>query len=48
MKQLSGVPDDEINKITYENAMRLFRYDPFAHRPRERSTVGALRAEVQD
>ncbi|MBV8161914.1 MAG: amidohydrolase [Acidimicrobiia bacterium] len=45
IKQLDSVPDDEINKITHENAMRVFRYDPFAHRPRERSTVGALRAE---
>ena len=26
--------------------MRLFRYDPFAHRPREQATVGALRAEA--
>jgi len=46
MKSLDGVPDDDINKMTYENAMRHFRFDPFAHRPRERSTVGALRAEA--
>jgi hypothetical protein len=38
--------DDEINAITYENAMRAFRYDPFSIRPKERSTVGALRAEA--
>ena len=25
-----------VNKITHENAMRIYRYDPFAHRPRER------------
>jgi hypothetical protein len=48
MKYLSGVPDDEVNKITHQNAMRLFHYDPFAHRPRERSTVEALRAEAAD
>ena len=33
---LAGIPDDEIAKITHENAMRLFQYDPFAVRPKER------------
>jgi hypothetical protein len=28
--------------------MRIFRYDPFAHRPRERSTVASLRSEVRE
>jgi hypothetical protein len=42
------VPDDEINKITHENAMRIFQYDPFSVRPREQCTVGALRAEAVD
>jgi predicted TIM-barrel fold metal-dependent hydrolase len=46
IKQLDGVPDDEINKMTYENAMRVFRFDPFAQRPKEKCTVGALRAEA--
>ena len=40
------VSDDHINKMTHVNAMRAFRYDPFSHRPRERCTVGALRAEA--
>ena len=44
--QKYDVPDEDINKITYENAMRWYRFDPFAHRPREQCTVGALRAEV--
>ena len=44
--RLAGVPDDEIDKITHLNAMREFRFDPFSVRPRDRSTVGALRAEV--
>ena len=48
LKQLDGVPDDEINKITCENAMRVFRFDPFAHRPKEKATVGALRALEHD
>jgi hypothetical protein len=43
-KALTEVPDDEIDLITHRNAMREFRYDPFAHRPKERCTVGALRA----
>jgi len=41
-----SVPDDEINKISHLNAMRVFRYDPFSVRARERCTVGALRAEA--
>ncbi|MGQ0824525.1 MAG: amidohydrolase family protein [Actinomycetota bacterium] len=40
------VPDDELARITHENAMCWYRFDPFAHRPKERATVGALRAEV--
>jgi predicted TIM-barrel fold metal-dependent hydrolase len=42
----SDLTDAEIDQITYENAMRFFQYDPFAHRPKERCTVGALRAEA--
>ena len=42
----TDLTDAEINAITHENAMRFFRYDPFATRPREQCTVGALRAEV--
>jgi hypothetical protein len=45
-EQLAGVPDDEVRKIGSENAMRHFRFDPSAHRPPERCTVGALRAEA--
>ncbi|MGP8059786.1 MAG: amidohydrolase family protein [Acidimicrobiales bacterium] len=48
MKSMDGVPDDEIEKITYRNAMRHFRFDPFAHRPPESCTVGALRAGAAD
>ena len=42
----AGVPDDEINKMTYENAMRWYSFDPFTTRTKEESTVGALRASV--
>ncbi len=45
---LAGVPDDEINKITHENAMRIFSYDPFAHLPREAAPSRALRARATD
>ena len=44
-RSLKGVPDDEINKITHENALRFFRADPFKHRPKAKCTVAALRAE---
>ena len=42
----SDLTDGEIDKITHLNAMEHFSYDPFAHRPRERCTVRALRAEA--
>ncbi len=46
MKYLADVDDEDIDKITHANAMRHFHYDPFAVRPREKCTVGALRAEA--
>ena len=42
----ADVPAAELDKITYQNAMRWYSFDPFASRPKERCTVGALRAEV--
>jgi predicted TIM-barrel fold metal-dependent hydrolase len=42
----AGVPDEELAKITWENAARWYSFDPFAHRAKEDCTVGALRAEV--
>jgi len=42
----AGVPDAELNKITHENAMRWYSYDPFSVRPEEQCTVGALRAQA--
>jgi predicted TIM-barrel fold metal-dependent hydrolase len=47
-KSLSGIPDDEINKITHLNAMRHFSFDPFQLRDRDACTVGALRAQSPD
>jgi predicted TIM-barrel fold metal-dependent hydrolase len=42
-----GVPDQELARITYENACRWYSFDPFAHRALERCTVGALRDEAK-
>jgi predicted TIM-barrel fold metal-dependent hydrolase len=41
-----GCTDEEINKITHLNAMRMFQFDPFKIMPREQCTVGALRASA--
>jgi predicted TIM-barrel fold metal-dependent hydrolase len=47
-KSLTGIPDDEVDKMTHLNAMRVFKFDPFSVRPRGQCTVGALRAEASD
>ncbi len=44
----AAVPDDEIDKITWSNAARFFRFDPFQHLSRESATVGGLRASASD
>jgi aspartyl aminopeptidase len=44
---LNNVPDDEINKITYENSMRWYSFDPFTHIPKDQATVGALRKAAE-
>ena len=47
-RSIEGLPDEEVTAITHANALRHFRFDPFAHRERERCTVGALRAGATD
>jgi predicted TIM-barrel fold metal-dependent hydrolase len=42
----TDLTDHEINQMTHLNAMEFFRFDPFSIRPREKATVGALRAEA--
>jgi len=42
-ESIKDLPDDEINKITHENVMRMWHYDPFSVLGRENCTVGALR-----
>jgi predicted TIM-barrel fold metal-dependent hydrolase len=40
------VPDADIDKMTHQNAMRWYSFEPFAHVPREQATVGALREQA--
>jgi predicted TIM-barrel fold metal-dependent hydrolase len=47
-KALVGLTDEQVAKITHENAMRLFQFDPFATRSKETCTAAALRAESPD
>jgi hypothetical protein len=46
--ELEGVPESEVHQMTHANAIRHFRYEPFAHISREQATVGALRAQAKD
>jgi predicted TIM-barrel fold metal-dependent hydrolase len=47
-RSLEGVPEEEIHKLSWENAVRTFQLDPFSHRPRQECSVKALRAESPD
>jgi len=42
----AGLSDEVLNKITYENACRFMRWEPFAVIPKEEAKVGALRAKA--
>lgn len=42
---LDGCSDEDIDKITYTNALKAYSWDPFSIRKKEDCTVGALRAE---
>jgi predicted TIM-barrel fold metal-dependent hydrolase len=46
--QDAGLSDENIDKISWRNVARFCRYDPFSHIPKERATVGALRAQALD
>jgi hypothetical protein len=43
----ASVPEDEVHKITWQNACRFFGFDPFTKTAREDATVGALRARAR-
>ena len=45
---MAPLTDVQVAKITHENAMRHYQFDPFATRPKEQCTVAALRAESPD
>jgi hypothetical protein len=45
---LADLEPDVVDKLTHDNAMRHYQFDPFVTRPRERCTVAALRAEAAD
>ncbi|HEV2370043.1 MAG TPA: hypothetical protein VGR90_09195, partial [Acidimicrobiales bacterium] len=45
----AGLTDaDTVDMMTWQNASRFFRFDPFRHRSRADATVGALRATATD
>jgi predicted TIM-barrel fold metal-dependent hydrolase len=50
MSEMVGaqVSDADIDKITWQNSCRVFRYDAFAHIPKAEATVRALRALSPD
>jgi hypothetical protein len=48
VKTLAGLNDEQVAKITHENAMRHYSFDPFKTRPKEKCTAAALRAESPD
>jgi predicted TIM-barrel fold metal-dependent hydrolase len=45
-RHTAGVSDEDINKMTWENACRWYSFDPFVNRTKAQATVGALRAEA--
>jgi hypothetical protein len=44
----AGLPDEDIDKVSWGNVARFLDYDPFAVIPKEQATVGALRAQSPD
>ena len=45
---LQNLSAEQVGKITHQNAMRHYQFDPFSVRPREACTVAALRSEATD
>ena len=46
--QAAGLSEEEIDKVTWQNAARWYQFDPFEHRDRSECTVDALRAQATD
>ncbi len=47
-ESVKALPESVINKVTHENVMRLYSFDPISMLGRENCTVGALRAQARD
>lgn len=45
---LAEVPEEQVAKITHENALRIFSFDAFSYVPKEHATVGALRSQASN
>jgi predicted TIM-barrel fold metal-dependent hydrolase len=41
------VPDADINKMTHENAMKWYQFDPFQYIPKEQASIGSLRKSAE-
>jgi predicted TIM-barrel fold metal-dependent hydrolase len=46
-RSVGSIPEADIHKITWQNVVKHFQYDPFKHIPKEACTVGALRAKAK-
>ena len=44
---ISDLPSEDISKITHENTMRTFSFDPFRYRNKQEATVRSLRLEAE-
>jgi hypothetical protein len=45
---MGHLDDSVIDKVTHENAMAAYSFDPFRHIPREQARAGDLRAQATD
>ncbi len=43
----NNASDSDIDKMTHENALRWYSFEPFGHMSREQATVGALRQAAE-
>ena len=46
--QAAELSDDEVEKVTWQNAAGWYQFDPFEHRDRSECTVDALRIQAAD
>lgn len=48
METMGHLDDRVIDKITHQNAMAAYSFDPFQHIPKEHARAGYLRAQAAD